>query len=355
MDSLRIHCPDCATEYVFAPENRGVSVQCPVCQGVFQVPREGDLAVVVTHGRRPQPAAAVAAPAAPAMFQLTCPKCGTAYSIPEAYRGNQGECGICNTTFLIPATGTVGQWVSGGPAAPAAVPASAPTAGQPALPKRPYSGTSTMALSRASIIHNTMTPKEKDAKGTAAPPSGPLAAPRSGTATGSLPRGGTATGGLPRASAPRPGVPPAASPAVAAVPAPPPASAVPHKPVAPPPAPAAGHRVVLPAWLARVPLNPGELVRDWKPAPQEGAAVPLVATLLPVVCTVLGAGLAGSLVAVLSAVLFTLLGGAAWGFFAFVCLPALRRPRAVIVTDQRVILVAGETVAAVAQHQPPET
>ena len=112
--------------------------------------------------------------------------------------------------------------------------------------------------------------------------------------------------------------------------------------------------MVLPAWLARVPLNPGEQVRDWKPAPPDGAAAPLAATLLPVLCTALAAGLAGSLGAVLSAVLFTLLGGAAWGFFAFVCLPALRRPRAVIVTDQRVILVAGETVVAVNQHHPPE-
>jgi len=109
--------------------------------------------------------------------------------------------------------------------------------------------------------------------------------------------------------------------------------------------------VILPTWLAHVHLNPGEQVRDWKPAPQDGAAVSLMATLLPVLCIVLAASLAGPLGAVLSAVLFTLLGAAAWAFFAFVCLPALRRPRAVIVTDQRVILVAGETTVSVTQHQ----
>ncbi|MFA5206086.1 MAG: hypothetical protein WC708_16940 [Lentisphaeria bacterium] len=352
MDNLRIHCPDCATEYVFNSENRGVNVQCPVCQGVFQVPRDGDIAVVVSHGRRPAPAVSPAA--LPSMFQLSCPKCGTAYGLPEAYRGNQGECGVCGVTFLIPAVGNVGELLGAEPAKP---PAAVAAPSQPAAPRKPYSGTSTMALSRTSIIRNTMSPQMKKDPGPAAPPAAPAAAPVAAVASPAPkpPSGGPGLArpalhrpgnGLHRSATvvPRAGLPP--GPAAAAAPSPVAAATaargVPPAPVSKP----------LPAWLAHVQMNPGEAVREWCPGRENSGVLPAVVTFLPILCTVLAATLAGVLGAVVSALLFALVGAGAWGFFVFVCLPALRCRRAVIVTNQRVILVEGENTVAVSTPGP---
>lgn len=106
MDKPRVSCPECGAVFEIQEEYRGEEVDCPKCSVLFQIPLTGSVGQRISDGQ-----AAPAAPVEDAAFEVACPHCRTIFEVPGEYRNELAECSECNGVFRIPATGSQGEVV----------------------------------------------------------------------------------------------------------------------------------------------------------------------------------------------------------------------------------------------------
>jgi len=230
--TVQVICSGCGTEFDIPEKHLREKVNCTRCGAPLEIPAAIDEAsaagVVAEDERSTAPAVAeapVAAGAVPAATHtpsheaieaalaeepeeksvgIICPKCKTAFEVPESYRGEQVQCSDCNAIFLIPAMGSIGVMVECGPAEEeeASVPPEPPDAGRgsataPAHEPGPgaqehkesqFKDSRTAKISIADL-KNTMKPTERKEASPSPSPLPPLAgapAPAPAAASGKI-------------------------------------------------------------------------------------------------------------------------------------------------------------------------
>ena len=171
-------CPKCNASFELDDEFGGMTVQCGVCNNEFTV-----------AGTAP------AASAVPQNIEVVCPGCRTTHQVPGEARGAEAECMVCQVSFRIPEAGNQGILVGSPPAivpVPAVVPGrpspfaaatpapavSAGSSGISAASGIDYKNTSTIRLTRSSLLGaGGAKPASPFGSGLIPPPPPPKAAP----------------------------------------------------------------------------------------------------------------------------------------------------------------------------------
>ena len=349
MELVKISCPECGAWFETDPDYRGEETDCPKCGTSFEIPFSGSVGVRVSQASSAETDPADGGTEAiQSSCEIGCPACGVTFEVPEDYRGEQAECSECGAVFLIPETGAVGvksdhqPEVSPAAVEPALSEALPPV--EPAAANVTASGiqqtsvsasqkkSGTVRLSRSAVLANTMRPQLKPEPSRSSTPLPEMKPTREAAPASSPSRLATMSSNFV--------IPPsvASRAQVEAVPKPPEKTTSPIQTSSAPAPVRAKHAVMVPDWAGHVKLNQGEEILSCKVADTRTVVARLLISLIPVLLIPLAVIFSGVIGAIMSALLFQVIGAAIWTIFATMVLPSLRR-KALIVTTQRAIMV----------------